>query len=190
MKRIKKQWGIFVSTIFLILSGVLLSTSSAMAYSWSFDVVSPDLSGAPGETLIWEYTIRNYELDVWLNLYQIDSSDWEYGIPDASYFDYPFVAPGETVSSLISDDIFLFSFTWDNDAPIGSFNVGEFSLTGEWYDSDNILLLSNDTKFAEYSATVVPSSNNVIPEPSTLLLLCSGLLGLVGVRRKSGKFLR
>lgn len=183
MKRIKKQWGVFVSTILLILSGVLLSISPAMGYvyDWTFTLTpSGDLSGAPGETLTWGYTIENKELEEsgnWLILWSLGSDAWAYGNAEALLIDLPTIGPGTSATGS------LYSFTWDNDAPMGFVNSGVFTVTGDWYDSNNDVWLYDDTKTAAYSAQVVP-------EPSTLLLLCTGLLGLVGAGRKSVQFLR
>lgn len=196
MKRIKKQWGCFVFAFLLILSGVLLSISPTMAYNWTF-VLTPsgDLSGAPGETLTWGYMIVN-ESTAWLDLCSIDSDDWTLlGLP-TSLFDFPTIGPGAWA------DGNLYSFALDSNELVGSVNSGGFTVAGNWYDADpydpnNVEVHSLDTEFdtddnvrtAAYSATVASPSGGVIPEPSTLLLLCSGLLGLVGAGRKSGKFL-
>ena len=53
-------------------------------------------------------------------------------------FDFPILAPGGTVTEAFDsvNSIGLFELQWDVSAPVGFVNIGNFTLSGEWWDGD------------------------------------------------------
>jgi len=87
----------------------------------------------------------------------------------------------------------LFELQWDQSAPAGFVNSGNFVLSGQWWDGDplnggSFIAGAVDTA-AAYSATV-SSPTTSTPEPSGALLLVSGvvlvLCGRLACRRRAG----
>jgi len=75
---------------------------------------------------------------------------------------------------------------WDEGAPSGFVNSGDFTLSGQWYDGDpfnggNSLADATDS-LLPYTATVTGSLGSV-PEPSSFLLFASGIVAIVGWRK-------
>ena len=74
----------------------------------------------------------------------------------------------------------------DNPAMFDEFvNSGNFTLSGQWYDGDpfnggNLIADATDT-LLPYSATVTGTSS--VPEPSSFLLLVSGIVAIIGWRK-------
>lgn len=83
------------------------------------------------------------------------------------------------------NSIGLFELAWDNSAPDGFINSGNFVLSGEWWDGDpvnggNFIADAIDSG-AAYTATVSSSSSST-PEPSSLIMMLAGL-GVLFVTR-------
>lgn len=165
---------------------MLMMTTSVHALpctdDWCFDTIpdSGDIEGPAGSTIGWGYTITNPDPVNWLSIITISADPFLYGTPDASVFDFPTLAPGETVTMAYDGFNGLFQLTWDVDAPVGFVNTGNFLLNAEWLDPlwNSIGFSYKETPF---SATV---SSAAVPEPSTLLLLFSGIIGLTILSRK------
>lgn len=146
--------------------GLFLLLPLAKADVWTVTLEpSPNISGAPGQTIGWDYQITNDSSTDWLVLNSVSGGVFLNGTPDSSVFDYPIVGPGATVDGP------LFNLTWDLSAPIGFMNSGTFDLTADWWSSNPLVdpsatdLGPAADGFADYTATV-----SGVPEPSSVAL--------------------
>jgi hypothetical protein len=174
-----------------ILSVVAVLTGSAYADSltFTFETLPADgaISGAPGLTIGWGYTITNLDQTNWLETTALNADLFQQATPNASLFDLPIIAPGATVTGSYTPGLSgLYELTWDVTAPGGFVNSGSFILSGDWYDGDPLsggaFIGSAIDQSTPYSATVSPGLAPV-PEPSTSLLLALAIGSLV-VRRQ------
>jgi len=162
----------------------------ARADSLTFVLIPPDVSGPAGTTVGWGFSITNDSSTDYLDLSGIDSDLFASvnGIPDASIFPFPNLAPGETATQIYDPvaGLGLFQFTWNLGVATGTTETGKFRLLGAFCDPtvDQFCAEDGSAKStvlpggAEYSATAAPPSGTVIPEPSTLVFLLSGLLAM------------
>lgn len=169
---------------------VLLFCAPGMrADSWTFSLVPANgaISGPPGATIGWGYSITNQSSTNWLMVTGISSDPFLHATPDAFLFTFPILAPMASLTVPYNATTFegLFQITWDPTAPVGFINTGVFVLNAEFWDNDplgggNFLSLGLDQS-AAYSASV--SGTAPVPEPGTLLLIGSGLVGVLAHRR-------
>ena len=151
---------------------------------YTFTTIPGDgnISGAPGATIGWGYSITNESTSDWLLATNLNADSFAFGTPTL-LFDFPEVAPGATVSEVF-DPIGLTGLYEDVlnvSAPNESVDSGNFVLSAQWYDGDPF----NGGKFiadavdtdAAYAATVTSSSST--PEPSSFLLLAIGIIAMV-----------
>jgi len=164
-----KKTGIIIGlTIFLF-------ASKAEAFNWVFELIPQDgnLTGAPGEELIWKYTIKNNETTYWLDMMDCYADSWQYGKVH-NLFDYPTLAPQTEATGD------LLSFIWNAEAPIGFINSGSFIVSGDWFDADPYdpqnpgSFLGTEELSQDYTATC-------IPEPSTIIFLGFGIITIAGL---------
>lgn len=183
----------------LLTAGLFFALAAVPAHAipdWSFDLLPGDgvVAGPAGSVVGWGYAISNPDPINWLMLSSLNAGVFEHGSP-LVLFDFPIVAPSSTVS--VSYDgisgLGLYELTWDFGAPLGFVNSGEFLVSADWYDGDPLdaiapgaFLEAAPDRTALYSATVVGEGPVSVPEPSTWLLLLSGLGGLVLWRRSRG----
>jgi protein-disulfide isomerase len=154
-------------------------------YMFSTIPGSGNISGAPGATIGWGYSITNESTSDWLLATNLGADSFAFGTPTL-LFDFPEVAPGATVTEVF-DPIGLTGLYEDvlNDsAPNGSVDSGDFVLSAQWYEGDpfnggTLIGDAVDTD-AAYTATVTSSSST--PEPSSFVLLASGILLMIGRR--------
>ena len=158
----------------LLFCFALTTFPAAWADTYSFTALPNDVAGPAGSTVGWGYTVSNESTTSWLVLTALDAAVFDQGSPD-SLFDFPSLAPGETVSVAFDPANLagLYELTWDATAPIGFVNTGFFSLHGEWWDGDPLaggnFLSEAPDESTPYSATVTGSTS--IPEPSAVLVL-------------------
>ena len=177
--------------LLFILGGILLAgMPSAYALPlWDFNTLpaSGAVAGPAGSTVGWGYSITNPDPNHWLSLTGLSADSFLNGVPDGAIFDFPVVGPSTTLSVSYDGTQGLYQFTWDAGAPTGFNNSGTFVLSADWYDGDPLgtgqfVEVAAD-RSASYFAEVTAAVPHSIPEPATLLLVASGVLGLVGWRR-------
>lgn len=182
-KGFRKQW--------LLLATLLIAAPQAWADSWTFSLNPPGgaISGAPGSTVGWGYTVTNQSVTNWLVLSGLNADPFLHATPDASLFAFPIIAPGATFAVVYNPTTLegLFQITWDATAPVGFTNIGVFVLTGQFWDADplaggNFVSLALDLT-AGYSAAVSVPATTPVPEPATLLLTALGAAGVLLRRR-------
>jgi len=66
-------------------------------------------------------------------------------------------------------------------------SIEKDAFSGDWFDFENSVIHASPNKLADHKLfpTCVEPINPV-PLPSTLLLLCFGLIGMVGIKKKNG----
>ena len=160
---------------------------SAAAYgdTFTFSVIpgTGDISGSPGSTVGWGYSITNKSTTDWLGELGLTAGVFTNGVANA-IFDYPIIAPGQTVTEFFNASVplGLYEFTWNATAPVGSVNSGAFLLTGSFYadesDADND---SNEisTEIDSQSFSVTVSS---VPELGSWILLVTVMAGVVLIK--------
>ena len=188
---------VWCSRWMLAVVAVLMFAPAARADPWTFslDPSTGAILGAPGETIGWGYSVTNQSETNWLLLSALSADPFFNATPDASLFDLPAIAPGATFSlAFTAGSTGLFQITWDGNAPIGFTNAGTFILSAESWDNDpnlggSFISLGPD-RSADYSATVTSSEVTLVPEPSTLLLMATGVTFLLQRRyvRESARF--
>ena len=136
------------------------------------------ISGNPGDTVGWGYQLVNTDTVNWFVPTQLNASSFSIGSPDASYFDFPVLAPGATVAAafdalthtgLYGLQLFPFALPAMNDS-------GGFSLSGEWWSGDPLaggtFLQVSDVLLAPLSVTVAALA---VPLPGSPWLLLIGV---------------
>jgi len=185
--------------------GVILATAFAFAAqaargnSLTFTVLPPDISGSPGETIGWGYSITDNSTTNYLDIRTVDSTVFTIGVADNTPFAFSFVtiAPGATETQAYdpANLLGLFEVAIYPSATLGAMDSGVFGLYGAFCDPSDPTCAENGDSAATllttgatgaYSATVVPPSGTPIPEPSSILLLISALcaIGFWNLRRQ------
>ena len=169
---------------------MLFAANAVRADGVLFSAVPADISGAPGSTIGWGYSITNNTTD-WVETTDLQQGLFQNGTFSA-LFDFPVIAPGASVTESFvftngaGTDTGLAEFAWDANAPAGFVNNGFFVLSYELFSGDpildqNTIDLGPGTDISTpYSVTV---SSTAIPEPGSLYLALSGI-GIVLLLRK------
>jgi hypothetical protein len=146
-----------------------------------------DISGSPGVTIGWGYSITNDDPVNWLVTSGVGADPFLSGTPDGSVFDFPIVAPGATVILPFDSTLAfgLYSFTWDLGTPVGAVNTGTFVVSAEWWDGEpgtggNFVDFAADLT-APYSVTAAVAP---VPEPASVGLLLLGAVARWARRRR------
>jgi hypothetical protein len=182
----KDRYQLLVLVVPLLLTATAPSRLLASdLYTFSTIPTDGNISGAPGATIGWGYSITNESTSDWLLATNLDADSFAFGTPTL-LFDFPEVAPGATVTEVF-DPIGLtglYEDVLDDSAPNGSVDSGDFVLSAEWYNGDpfngGTLIGDAPDMEAAYTATVTSSSST--PEPSSFVLLAGGLLLIIGSR--------
>lgn len=185
------------SAFFFLLLGFAAVGAADPTFSFATIPSSGDITGAPGDTIGWGYSITNNDSLDYLVLTNLDAGTFLNGTA-SGLFDFPILAPGQTLTEAFDASVpkGLFELTWNPGAPIGFKNSGEFTVTADWYDGDPfgtgapIYGLTGVTASQPYSATVV-ASTVATPEPSGFGVLLACLLVIPTarrIRRRSDKF--
>jgi PEP-CTERM motif len=176
----------------ILIGGLMLLAESGAARADSFtfatDPASGVISGLPGSTIGWGYTITNTSPDDYVEMTALDAGAFLNGTP-LLIFDFPIIAPGTTVAvPFIADVQGLYQLTLDTTAPAGSMNSGMFMLTGDFCtDSDCLFTVPDSTltQTVSYAATV--SGSGAVPEPASVLLIAAGLGGVVARKKRTAR---
>lgn len=155
------------------------------AETYTFNVLPADgrITGSPGETVGWGYSIENQSSSFWLVTTGVAPGSFQFGTPNL-IFDFPILAPGTTATQPFNAAALtgLLALTWDASAPRSAVESGNFLMTAEWWNGDPFaggqLAFAASNQSQSYNATVAP-------EPGTVTMMTSALL-LVGVGRLCG----
>jgi hypothetical protein len=185
--------------ILLVLGVVVVSVTSTPAHAdevvLTLIPASGNVSGSPGSTVGWGYTLTN-NTSQWITTMTVSADPFRNGTPNL-IFDFPAVAPDSSVTldfstgasaSCAFPPCGLYELTWDSAAPMGFMNSGTFTVSSDFFSAEPgtsgaIDLGHAPDADASYSATV--SGTHVTPEPSSLLLLISGLgVSVLQIKRR------
>jgi protein-disulfide isomerase len=176
----------FVLSMPFLFAAIIPSGLFADTYTFSLVPASGDISGAPGATIGWGYSITNDSTSDWLLATNLNADSFSYGTP-ILLFDFPEVAPGATVTELFDPVAMtgLYEDVLNSSAPNGSVDSGDFDLSAAWYNGDpfnggTFIADAVDIE-APYSATVGTGTSSM-PEPSSLLLCALGMAAIVALR--------
>ena len=165
------------------------SSASSSAFTFVTDPADGLLSGATGTTVGYGYTIVNPDPTLWLVTTNFSAGTFAYAT-GTSLFDFPMVAPGQTVF-LPYDPLSgagLYEIFIDGSSPPGYVNLGAFVVSGEFDRLDPDLGLvfaaSADDQIAQYQITA--TSNAGASEPRLMWVAGLGLAALL-LRASAGK---
>ena len=156
----------------LVLAATLLGTSAAHADILTLTLSDPTQTASAGDRLEFDATISNPDTDIngsaiWLNGADFESIDPSLQGDASGVFNFLWsFAPGAT------DSEELFFITVPDGTASGSYS-GAIELTG-----------GSDQSAGDQLALTSFTVNVVTPEPSSLLLMFSGLVGMAGMMRR------
>jgi len=129
---------------FIAMLGLALMFGPALSLAATISLTlmpaSGNVSGPPGSTVGWGYTITNNSSD-WVETLSVFAGSFTHGTPNV-IFDFPNVAPMSSVSldfSLVatascpSPPCGLYDLAWDNSAPVGTVNSGTVTLNSDFF---------------------------------------------------------
>lgn len=179
---------------FLLLGVLWLAPASAQTFSWTFATIPADgvVSGNAGDSLGWGYQITNNDPNNWLVTANLNPDSFS-SATTTSLFDFPILAPLQTVTAAFDPvaETGLFEAVWDGGTAPGSTNMGDFTLSADWYDNDPTTIgafIMNATDQLQSYAMTLESA----PEPPASVLLALGLAGLwvwcgIAVKQSAGQ---
>lgn len=160
----------------IAIAALMLYVPAAKADSFSITFISPDQSAVAGNTVEFDAIITNLDptSELYLNNDNIASLDSPLSLYDSAFWAIPYpLSPAGSPGDSYTGELFTVLVPLGTSA--GTYE-GEFDLLGGSNGDDNNLLGADD-----FTITV---ENTAVPEPSSLLLLASGLAGLAGTLRR------
>ena len=177
-----------MNTTLKLLGIGVLATIGAIANPILTPLPSSSITGAPGTTIGWGYSLYNDNTSDWYVPDSISTPSFTIGIPNV-LFDYPSVAPLTTVSqSYVTGLQGLLELAISSSANIGAVDLGTIYLYGSFWDSDPYtnssatIVASAPTVSANVTSTVTAPATT--PEPASIWLLVSACTVAVLVRVK------
>lgn len=161
-------------------AGCLLTSTAAKANPITFTLTAPNQSGAPGDMLTFYATVANASNSGVVIYLNSDSSnvDSPLTVDDSPYnsnSNFWTLTPGYSYTNI------LFNVNIPLETPAGTYN-GYFSVLGE------IDPVGTDNNFGTATLATddfsIQVESNSIPEPSSLLLLLTGMAGFAGTFRR------
>jgi PEP-CTERM motif len=179
-----------------LLVGIAASASFADSVTLTL-LPGPTLSGAPGSTVGWGYTITNSTTN-WVQTMGLSSTSFPAGLSPLAIFDYPAIAPNSSVTEFFS----LSSLSGPCvTAPCGLYEVviasnasattlnGSFTLSADFFSGDpridSVDIGAAPNAIATYSLTVSPGAS--VPEPASGVLMFTAAVAGLLVRRRAGR---
>ncbi len=173
---------------FVIVVALIPSQLLADVYTFSTIPADGNITGAPGATIGWGYSITNDSKSDWLLATNLDAGSFAFGTPKL-LFDFPEVAPGTTVTEAFDPIglMGLYEDTLNSSAPVGSADSGDFVLSAQWYDGDPFdggTFIADAVDISQpYTATV--AGRSIVPEPSQFFVLgfATAILWIIASRK-------
>jgi PEP-CTERM motif-containing protein len=186
----KAQFRLLRAISLVLIFGTVSLHADPLGFSFAPLPTGGTISGPAGSTIGWGYTLTNLDPVNWLLISALNSDPFFFATPDSSIFDYPVLAPSQSLNVAYDPTNFmgLFQMSWDPSAPAGFTNTGSFTLTGQFYDADPFgggsRVGVDQSVASQYAASVSAPVGSPVPEPSTLVLLSTGLVTVVVCCRK------
>jgi hypothetical protein len=187
--RIRQWYAVFA----LLFNLLFVPAAQAIPFTLTFTTqpAGGAVSGAPGDVVGWGYQLVNTDTDHWYVATALNVSSFSLGSPDASYFDFPILAPGAGAAAgfdpvshtgLFGLQIFPFALPTQTE-------TGTFGLVGEWWSGDPF---AGGAFLQDADAIVVPLSLEVVqagtvPLPGTAWLIALGGASLLASQRRRQK---
>ncbi len=195
MKNLKKRLMICLGVICIV---VVFLSNQAWAATLSFDPsdtsvgvgdsvdVNITISGLEDENLAGFDFVVNYD-DTVLNFDSYELGN-ELGVNISKDFN-PFA---DAWDLSFGNNFIEISLLWDFNSQPDSFALGTLSFTGKNMGKSPLffsdIMLSDDSLLAQQlDASSYGGTVNVVPIPSAIILLGSGLIGLIGLRKRCGR---
>ena len=148
------------------------------------------LTAKAGGTVGWGYSVTNLDDTDYLSLIDVQpTTNLQYGSADSSIFDFPIVAPGQTITMPWTKDAAgLAQFTWDANAPGSYLQGGQFVISATWYTEDPMSCGFACTEaYQTQTQALVPFAVSTVPEPAAFLLVGPLLAGILNARIARGR---
>lgn len=174
--------------IFLLSLLSLAAQALPFTFTLALNPAGGAVNGLPGQTVGWGYQLVNTDTSNWFVPTQLNASSFSLGSPDASYFDFPVLAPGASVDAAFDTLLHggLYGVQLYPFALAGQSDSGIFTLSGEWWSGDPLaggtFLQAADAVQAALSLTV--AGVTAVPLPGSLPLLALGMLLLLLRQRR------
>ena len=162
------------------------SRAAADSLTYTFNVIPPSgaVSGGPGATVGWGYSITNNSSTEDLVTTDLNAGVFLYGAPSLLFL-FPIVSPNATVSEdFLADTTGLYQETFLPGIPPGSIDTGVFTLSAEFCTNPTNPDTCRTTADALVGYSATASAETTVPEPGTVSLLAAGLLLLLRLRRR------